>query len=210
MNKRNIVIVVCVLVVLALSGVVWYGKNAKREPVLDSQQPSQMVTEDDNSLQTQPNLYPQHIVAIPGSDQVWYEIPELGVRMKLNKEFAGDLIYKQLEDSFSVVLSLKSVTALNEECAPKSNGTGGLFGALFKVKGNAKEEAKTDKYLAARVNEYVQISEYYYGLSEAQAVCWNQNQEADVRKVFPGSYDGSGAKSISDGIKTLQLTPEGK
>lgn len=37
--------------------------------------------------------YPQHITEIAGSDEVWYSIPELGVRMRLNRGFAEDLVY---------------------------------------------------------------------------------------------------------------------
>lgn len=38
--------------------------------------------------------YPQHITEITGSDEVWYSIPELGIRLRLNNEFARDLIYQ--------------------------------------------------------------------------------------------------------------------
>ena len=36
----------------------------------------------------------QHITAIPGSNQVWYEIPEMGIKLLLSKEAAEELVYK--------------------------------------------------------------------------------------------------------------------
>lgn len=64
----------------------WQKKQSTETPEVKK-------TEEQQSEPTLTEKYPQHIEAIQGSDEVWYNIPELGVRMRLNRGFAEDLVY---------------------------------------------------------------------------------------------------------------------
>lgn len=157
--------------------------------------------------------YPQHIEAIPGnSDEVWYNIPELGVRMKLNKDFAEELIYSDgmVDDSgqpqTGIYFSTKGITEVAPECAPRR---GGALGSFYKAVGVAKEDAKENFLLQRDLQEdVIQFEGFYIGYVGNQAVPWFPQHEGAVRKVWvPEDYKGSGAKYISQGMKTLQLIP---
>lgn len=150
----------------------------------------------------QEEKYPQHIEAIPGNtDEVWYGIPEYGVRMRLNKEFAEDLIYGfELEDQSTAYFSSKKITEISSCLLPPVDSP---LGYLFRAEGNMKEDANTDEYLAARINSYVQIGSFYYGWVAPQEGCWNIDGKGSP--TFPIQYNGSGFKTVSEGIKTLEV-----
>lgn len=201
MQKKGILLVVIVLVVAG--GLFFFFQKKQSSPAL--------TNNTEKGTQQSGEKYPQHIEDIPGSDEVWYGIPEYGVRMRLNKEFAEDLIYSNgsvddaSEKQEGIYFSTKAITAVAPECSPER---GGAFGFLFKAEGNMTEIAKTDEYLAARVDDYVQIGNYYYGFVGHQAVPWFPEHEEAVRKAWSlENYPSFGAKYVSDGIKTLQLIP---
>lgn len=197
MNQKLLIILTTVIL-LAVGTFLFFTKQQE----MTSVQNQGIETSDDEMLK-QSQDYSQHIEEIPGNtDEVWYNIPELGVRMKLNKEFAEDLVYRSETPAFATVyFSGKKLMATVPSCVSG-------FGFLFKTKGIMKEIAKTDDFLATRMDSYIQIYDYYYGWTSPQDVCWDPSIEEEVRKVFPGKYNGMGAKFVSEGVKTLQLIPQ--
>lgn len=199
MQKKLLILVVVASAVAITLIFVWQKEQSNKVP------PTANVVKPNTA---QEEMYPQHIEAIQGSDEVWYNIPEYGVRMRLNKEFAEDLVYRFVHEKNSsgeewgtVYFSLKNLLAVAPNCTSVNT--------FFKSFGNMREMAKTDEYLAARVDNYVQIGNYYYGLADSADICWDSSLEQKVREVFPGKYSGGGAKYVSEGIKTLQLIPWG-
>jgi hypothetical protein len=155
--------------------------------------------------------YPQHIEVITGSDEVWYAIPELGIRMRLNRDLAEKLIYSSDmsidsgEKASGIYLSTKAITEVAPECAPER---GGALGSIFKVMGNLAEEAKNDEYIASRMNRYYfQLDSYYYGWAQPQAVCWYPQNEEAVKNATAGQFISNEGRNITSSIKTIQLIP---
>lgn len=203
MTKKSIISAITLLLIAYGIFIVFQKKNLKQIETKESTSQSESKT-------SMEEKHPQHISPISGSDEVWYEIPEYGIRMRLNKEFAGELIYSSGmtddygEKSSGIYFSTKSITAMAPECSPER---GGALGFLFKSEGNAEEEARTDEYLAARFKDYVQIGDYYYGWVGPQALCEFPEHTDAVRKEWPKEYRGLGAKNILEGSKTIQLIP---
>lgn len=96
MKKCSVVILIGIGIIL-LGGVVFVRKTPQ---YLMSDSELQR-TPNPRGENTQPNEiqpietpdYQQHIVAIPNSDEAWYEIPEIGVKLLVSKVVAEDLIY---------------------------------------------------------------------------------------------------------------------
>lgn len=210
MNQKPLFLAVALIVILVIGGMFCF---MSRRPVAVNQP---VVTDPvvETPVQPEPEKYPQHIEAIPGNtDEVWYNIPELGVRMKLNKEFAEDLIYSDgMIDDFGkeqtgIYFSTKAIAEAAPECAPRR---GGAFGSFYKKTGIAVEDAKQDWLLKKELNDNViQYDGYYIGYIEIQAVPWFPQHEEMVRRVWrPSLYVGSGAKYIRDGFKTSKIIPQ--
>lgn len=152
--------------------------------------------------------YPQHIEAIQGSNEVWYNIPEYGVRMRLNKKFAEDLIYSFVheknanfnEEWDAIYFSTKSLTAIDKGCSPEE---GNPLGVITKIKGNATELAKTEEFVSSRLQDIIQIGDYYYMWTGPQATCWIPKNDDAIQKVRGAEI----YKAIQDGVKTIQLIP---
>ncbi len=203
MQKKLLLSVLAVALLISGAVLVWQKKMAQEE---DKNQNQEVVQENTNN-----EKYPQHIEVIQGSDEVWYGIPEYGVRMRLNREFAEDLIYStEMTDDFGeksngIFFSTKVMTEVAPECSPER---GNALGSVFKAKGNMMELAKTDEYLAARVNTYVQIGDYYYGWVGHQAPCWYPSHQDMAEKEWSKEYNGvSGVNSLYNSSKTFQLIP---
>lgn len=198
MQKKLLIFFVVALILIIVAVFSWQTKQNSQTPHMGGIKPNI----------TQEETYPQYIEAIQGSNEVWYNIPEDGVRMRLNKEFADDLIYSFVhekntdpdENWDAMYFSTKSLISVDKNCST-------ALGVLTKMEGNAQELAKSDEYIASRLDKIVQVGSYYYIHSGPQDVCWNSAVETEARAVFPGEYNGVGAKSISDGIKTLQSVP---
>lgn len=201
MPKKIYILLALVLALVMSAFALWRVNKKVVAPVVTEPTVTQNQLEQPNVESVQE--YSQHIEAIPGNtDEVWYNIPELGIRMKLNKEFAEDLVYRSETPAFATVyFSGKKFMVIAPSCVS------GL-GSLFKAKGIMKEIAKTDDFLASRMDSYIQIQDYYYGWTGPQDACWDPSIEEEVRKVFPGKYNGMGAKFVSEGVKTLQLIPK--
>ncbi|TXH02422.1 MAG: hypothetical protein E6R05_04220 [Candidatus Moraniibacteriota bacterium] len=140
-----------------------------------------------------PVEYSQHIEIIPGNtDEVWYNIPEWGVRMKLNKGFAEELIYSDgMMDDFGksqdgIYFSTKNITQVASECGPKR---GGAFGVLYKRNGIAKEDAKDDFLLERDLQDrVVQFNGFYVGYAGPQALCAFIDHIDDFNTLWPKNY----------------------
>ncbi len=197
------------LTILLVGGVLWFvivRETKDASPIAQDTPSSKVVPTDDR--QNIFEKYPQHVEVIPGTDEAWYNIPELGIRMKLNKEFAEGLIYQYIhvvtndlqEEWDATHFSTKSLTAIDKGCSPEE---GRPLGTITKTKGDVKELAKTDVFYSSRLDDIIQIGEYYFMWTGPQATCWDPKNDEAVQKVRgPEIY-----KAIQDGVKTIQLIP---
>ncbi len=201
-----------VLVVLVIGTVLFFTQQQKIASV-QNQNPENS----DKETLKQDQDYPQHIEAIPeNTDEVWYNIPELGVRMKLNKEFAEDLIYSisyikkmnaEKEEVDVAYFSTRSMMSIDVLCAPEKGSSGG---AMSRNRGIAKEVAKSDEYTMSRLDSLIQIGNFYYIYTKPQSTCWDKNLTPEVLKLDTNRYRGGGVKSLDEGFKNIQIIPEEK
>ena len=204
MNHKPLFLATALIVLLALAGAFWCLQN--RPGAMDQPVVTEPVAQ--APIQAETEKYPQHIEVIPGNtDEVWYNIPELGIRMKLNKEFAEDLVYvydRRKDDEGEVWdeigFSTKALAAITDYCSP------GAIGAIDRITTVLKEEIKDNT--TRHLNDYIRVGDYFYGFESGHDPCWDPSLESEVRKVFPGKYAGAGAKYVSDGLKTIELIPQ--
>ncbi|MBP9727944.1 MAG: hypothetical protein KBD27_01055 [Candidatus Moranbacteria bacterium] len=199
MQKKLLISAIVILVLIVTLVFVWQKKQSGE--ALD---PVTIVKSDT----TQEKTYPQNIEVIQGTNEAWYSLPEYGVRMRLNKEFAENLIYifvheKNValnEEWDAVYFSTKSLTAIDEGCSPEE---GNPLGAITKTKGSAAEIAKTEEFYSSRLRDIVQIGEYHYMWMGPQATCWDPKNDDAIQKVRGAEV----YRAIQDGVKTIQLIP---
>ena len=204
MHKKLLVLVVLGIILVGGGVFVWY-MNEQNQVIV----PSSVIVPEVNNKEA----YPQHIEAISGSDEVWYGIPEIGVRMRLNKEFAEDLIYQYVhevtddskEEWDATYFSTKALTAIDNGCSPER---GSPLGVIAKLGKDAQESAKNNnEYFFSRPNS-IYIGDDYYVWTGPQATCWDpKNDDAIMKSRSPQDYRGSGSKYVSDGFKTIQSIP---
>ncbi len=98
MNHKPLFLAVTLAALLSVAGVFWYLKQHSGEvasqpvssrDVLADAATTTTETEDDSLA----GYSPQHITPIPGSSQVWYEIPEMGIKLLFSKEVAEEIFY---------------------------------------------------------------------------------------------------------------------
>jgi hypothetical protein len=159
MNHKPLFLTVALIALLVVVGAFWFMKQrqgAMNQPIV-----TEPVAQD--PIQTEAEKYPQHIEAIPGNtDEVWYNIPELGIRMKLNKEFAEDLVYAysksdeeltKEEQKYTlpfherVDFSSYSLIVKESACKPGSRA----IGEIIKESGDVKDWSVVDGYFDSRI-----------------------------------------------------------
>ena len=197
MNKRLLILLIIIL--LISGGIYWvWQSRSVAVPV---------VTEP--VVVTKPSIieqYPQHIEAIPNSsDEVWYNIPEFGVRMKLNKGFAEELIYKADEDMVS--FQTKSIIAASSQCSVESAD----FGYIYKVNGTIYDADRnnvsgrgTDYFSAlAKSGMIMQFPNFFIVLSadHADACWWGKVENKAAEEAAHRIYSGRGYQSVYAAIK---------
>ncbi len=127
--------------------------------------------------------YPHHIESISGSDEVWYEIPEIGVRMRLNKEFAEDLVYEYIPvDAQDMVnglgavdFSTKSLLAESHSASIGSDSDNSI-GTLSKVSGEPEDAIQNDHFQSLLNSSYARyhikrFQKFYLFFNRLQGVC---------------------------------------
>ncbi len=97
MNQKKIVAGILFAVVLAIAGVFVWEKQTIIEQS-NQEQPKQEIT-NVNDIKNADSVEsiefsPQQIVAIPNSTNVWYEVPELGIKLLLSKAAAEEIVYQ--------------------------------------------------------------------------------------------------------------------
>ena len=127
MNKKTFfIILVFALLVCVLVFGIWKFKNGKKQQE-QSQIKVQQVNNDDQ-LQN------------PESELVWYEIPELGIRFKVEKDMKDELVYQFVGETMatnsngkpagkikSIGFSTKTLINLDSKyCGPINGPIGGL------------------------------------------------------------------------------------
>lgn len=154
--------------------------------------------------------YPQHIEAIPGNaEEVWYNIPELGIRIKLNKEFAEDLVYEPSESYAAISFQKKSVLLAAPECKVSDAD----FGYLYRFDGTIEDADKEsdrgkDFYSSLRnYNMVAEFSDFFVALStdRADACWWGKTENKVAEEAARKKYAGLGAQSIQDAFKSKSI-----
>lgn len=107
MNQKPLFLAITLVALLVIGGAFCFMSRrpvAVSQPVVTDpvvETPTQNVTE----------KYPQHIEDIPGNtDEVWYSIPEFGVRMRLSRVFADDLVYTYSKSNENITKSQQKFT----------------------------------------------------------------------------------------------------
>ncbi len=215
MNHKPLFLTVTLIALLAIAGVFWYRQQRQvsvktpsvAEPVTQMPVQTEPVTD--------PSQYPQHIEAIPGNtDEVWYNIPELGIRMKLNKEFAEDLVYSvsSIKQTYAenevydvAYFSTRSMMNIDTFCAPEK---GSPDGAVSRNRGIARDVTKDNDYIISRLDTIIQIGNFYYMYSKPQATCWDPSLTPEILKLGTNRYQGKGVMSLDEGFKNIKIIPE--
>ncbi len=191
---------VLVATLTVLAGIVVWQKEKKQKNIQDqvteqqSEIQSQGNTRNETQTESEQAFSPQHIVAIPSSQQVWYEVPEMGIKLLLSKEVAGELVYRySVNDAMvtendveignrrrteSIIFSVKSILKYNETCS-NSPGCGFVDEsyrfAVSKIPGSFhKEELILGSKLLKQFNDFYLIT----GASP-QASPFNSQEEAE-------------------------------
>ena len=97
MNQKKTVVGILFVVVFAIAGVFVWEKRGNQIFSKNQQSSSNQVQADiQNNTQVKSDEAPlaQHITAIPGSNQVWYEVPEIGIKLLVSKEAAEEILYR--------------------------------------------------------------------------------------------------------------------
>ncbi len=185
-----------VLVVFAVGAVLFFIQQQKIIPA-QNQNPENLNKETSKQFQD----YPQHIEAIPGNtDEVWYNIPELGVQMKLNKEFAEDLLYITSNEKGSkpdtAYFTSKKLYANTPNCA---------FGSIGNIT-IIQNELKTNETVPntippERIKSFSGFDVVLFGPTTPYEICWDPTQDNGdtIKKVFTEKKD-----LMSSGFKNLQ------
>lgn len=211
MSKKSLFLILAVA--LLLIGGVFLIQKKSPEVSEDKSDQKEETTVKDVAAES----YPQHIQAIPGTDEVWYGIPELGVRMRLNKEFAEDLVYG-FDNAYGDAVSFqkKSVLAAAPQCSVMSAD----FGYLYRINGTIEQADKDN--LSKRGNNFftslknygmiAQLDGFFVALStdHADACWWGKEKNIEAEKAAAHEYKGTGAQSVWAAVKNkmVQSIPE--
>jgi|GEM_PF-4854319 len=150
MNKKSLLLTLILIALLVTAGIFWC---IEKRHVAVNQSVVDPVIEAPIQTETKEDFSPQHIVAIPDSKQVWYEIPETGIRLLLSKEVAEELVYRYYvvngfvtvnpvtgEEGVSkeiktTIFSLKKIIDYNQQCDTGLCRTEEMLFAIAKVPG---------------------------------------------------------------------------
>jgi hypothetical protein len=207
MNHKPFFLATTLIALLVIAGAFWYLQ--KRQAAMN--QPPIIITEPvvEAPVQTEPEKYPQHIEAIPGNtDEVWYNIPELGIRMKLNKEFAEDLVY--FSDGDSVYADAYFSTKLLMEIDPMNcSARTAPLGFIYRQSGTVEDAA----YHRELPWDYVNLEKlgfirrfpgFFVEYTGPQAACYDERKLSETQRAslmqIEGLYRAIGV-DIVDALK---------
>ena len=194
MQKKAILLVVIVLVVAG--GLFFFFQKKQSSPAL--------TNNTEKGAQQSEEKYPQHIEAISGSDEAWYNIPVLGIRMKLNKDFEDDLEYISSNEKGTkgrvgdtAYFASKKLYDIAPNCAF------GSIGNITIIQDELKNnETVPNTILPERIKSFPGFDVIFSGPTAPSEICWDpaQDNEGAIKKVFTEKKD-----SVLSGFKTLQL-----
>ncbi len=98
MNQKKLIVGILVVLALAVIGVFIWEKQTVIEQQSNQEQPKQEITNVNDIKKVDSvesiEFSPQQIVAIPNSTNVWYEVPEMGIKLLLSKPVAEEFVYE--------------------------------------------------------------------------------------------------------------------
>jgi hypothetical protein len=172
MKNKNLVLVVVLVAAMVAVGIFWLGMS-KIEPVSVDPLQWKSVSEGEKTSDTQTN------------ETVWYEVPELGVKFLVPKDFAQDLIYSyageyaQHDSNGKVVgkkvksvnLSTKSVvSSLGKSCSPELDG----LGSISRYEGNMNQYD-----VIKNADDVKQLRAFAIHYSGSQSVCADKEKSKE-------------------------------
>jgi len=149
MSKKRIIFIVIAVAVLAIVvGVFVAQKNSKIPAKQEQSQAQQQVGQNVQD------------------DLVWYGIPEMNVRFKVDKKVANDLIYKynKINDKIDGVLFSSNKLSQIPSCGVED----GSLGSLTRAKGVPADYGDKAFYMARKPKQFKDFFTFYEG---PQAVC---------------------------------------
>ena len=140
MQKKLIVAAVIALILLGGVIFVWQKKMSEVQPVSTSglvEQPENKSQHQEAEAET---FSPQHITPIVGSQQVWYEIPEMGIKLLLSREVAEELVYSYFPKVDGIMLYSTRIINYNKNCTELCGTIDENIEGLWKVSGTYNNE----------------------------------------------------------------------
>ncbi|MFZ1654429.1 MAG: hypothetical protein WAT84_01200 [Candidatus Moraniibacteriota bacterium] len=209
MNHKSLFLTVALIALLVIAGAFWCIQNRPpmtvNQPVVET--PVQVEPQAEPGVN--PDTYPQHIETIPGNaDEVWYNIPELGIRMKLNREFAEDLVYFPDGDSvyadayFSTKL-LMEIDSMN--CSARTAPLGFIYRQSGTIEDAAyHRELPWDYVNLEKLGFIRRFPGFFVEYTGPQAACYDERKLSETQRAslmqIEGLYRAIGV-DIVDALK---------
>lgn len=165
MKKKILISIILVLVIIAGVTGFWQWKQIEQQRQIKHVQNQQQAIQNNNTNQ---------------NDLVWYEIPELGIKFKIEKDIADELIYEYTGEAIptgingkpeskvrTIYFSTKKLTSIDpKNCAAKD----GPIGLISRYEGGADTHYATkDKNIGIR-----QLENFVISYAGPQAVCFSR------------------------------------
>lgn len=175
MNHKALFLAVTLIALLVIGEVFWLMQEhqvATHQPVV-----TESVVETPVQTEPEQDFSPQHITPIPGSNQAWYEVPEMGIKLLLSREAAEELVYeyspkkdagifvevnglesdlKNVKDVEGISFFSKHILEYNKTCNRPACGTDDITFSFAKVPGKYMNEE-----LAFGMKFLKQFKEFY-------------------------------------------------
>ncbi len=158
MNKKITIAIISILTLALVTGGFWWWQNNKKDEMI------QQAEQAENQEQSQ-NTEVENTINL-----VWYEIPELGIKIKADEEIIKELIYKYYpseDDEYGTVMfTAKKLEKLYENCSAEF----GPLGAISKIEGSpSNHKTRFENYFNSRKTK--QFDGFFIYCSGPQALC---------------------------------------
>lgn len=176
------------LISIVLFAVVLVSGCNKQEPQVPKQEEKQPVAQENPSQEIKSKETLEEQNEVDEENLVYYKIPELGIKFKIEKELADELIYYievAPDDSrFKYTrLSSKELSKLNEYCQVEY----GPMGTLVRVEGFPSDYDEPLKNIQRK--NFYDGGDFFVYFSSSQTPCMNQEEmESHKGKDFSSLF----------------------
>jgi hypothetical protein len=180
MSKKTIILfsVTILFLIAGMVFVLWQKEKEQQEKEQAQTQiekqniKEEITTELEKEIQTEKQSMGEE------KDLVWYEVPESGIKFKIEKELADELVYYievAPDDSRFLYLrfSSRELSNLGEYCRAKHSP----MGTLIKVKGSPSDYPD-DIFIQNRKDRIKEFGDFFVYFEGPQSACsWPENLE---------------------------------